>query len=387
MKKVVIIGGGASGIFCAIAIKMNSKEEVSVTILEAQNRIGKKILVTGNGKCNLTNLDINESHYNTDLVHWAIDTFDPQTCVKYFEGLGLMTRVDEAGRVYPYSEKATTVLDVLMRELERLDIQVITEYEVSHIKKTDLFLVYSKDYRVLNFDYLVMATGGVANINFENAGYKILSDLGHSLTDLSPGLVALKTKENLKPLSGIRVKAKATIINNNQVLASTVGEILFKENGLSGIAIFELSRFHVKGCKVVLDLAYDKSESEIQTFLSKNSNLEDGLNGMFPKMISQDILKRNGKKVVEVIKNYEFNVIDTYGFNNAQITVGGINNKEVNPFTYESFIIKDLYVIGEVLDVDGTCGGYNLHFAWASGYLAALDISKKISYKGDKRGN
>lgn len=374
--KIVIVGGGAAGIFCAINIKTKLKDKVDVTILERQNRIGKKILVTGNGKCNLTNMNLTYKDYNSDFVYDALNGFSPQDCIAFFKEIGLMTRVDEEGRVYPYSEKANSVLDCFLKAIDDLGINVITDYEVNHIKKTDEFLVYSKDYRILNFDALVMATGGRAGINFENNSYELLKYFNHKVSPLRPGLVALKSKDNIKPLSGLRVKAKAKILNSKKVLAETIGEILFKEQGLSGIAIFELSRFYEPNCRVSIDLAYDKSDDELHDFLK--GNLEDRLNGLFPKMIAQEILKRNKGNIIEVIRNFDFHITGTYDYSNAQLTIGGIDYHDVNPFTYESLLVKNLYIIGEVLNIDGACGGFNLHFAWASAAMCSQDIYHKI---------
>ena len=383
--KIAIIGGGASGLFCAINIKLKLKEKVEVAILERQNRVGKKILVTGNGKCNLTNFNLSYKDYNTSFVEEALKGFSPQDCIEYFKAIGIMTRQDSEGRVYPYSEKANSVLDRFLSLLDELDIKVITDYEVSHIKRTDKFLVYSKDYRVYNFDFLVMATGGKSAVNFDNDSYQLLKEFNHKVTSFAPGLVALKSDANLKPLSGLRIKAKAKIIEKGKVLAETVGEILFKDNGLSGIAIFELSRFYKPNCTVVLDIAYDKTDEELTNFLS--GDLENRLNGLFPKMIRLDILRRNKGNVLDVIRNYDFNIIGTYDYNNAQVTIGGIDYHDINPFTYESLLVKDLYVIGEALNVDGACGGFNLHFAWASAYSSSNDIIEKIIHRKGENEN
>lgn len=380
MKKVIIIGGGAAGIFSAINLKKTLGNLVDVTILEKQNRIGKKILMTGNGKCNISNLNILDKHYNTDLVDYCIKSFTPNNLIDYFYDLGLMLKSDDAGRLYPYSEKASNVLDLLISKLNELGVEIICDFDVNHVKSGNEFLVYSVDRRLLRSDYLIIATGGKASINFENNSYDLLSYFGHTITLLKPGLVALITKENVKSLSGLRVKGKVSITKNGRIVFETTGEILFKDNGLSGIAIFEASRFYNEGCKVFIDLAYDKTKEELENFIKKANSIEEGLNGILPKMISLDIMKR-GKNIVDTIKNYEFNIIGTYDFNFAQITVGGVSLQEINPFTYESFKVRDLYAVGEVLDVDGTSGGYNLHFAWSSGYLASNDIINKIKEK------
>jgi len=373
MNKVGIIGGGAAGIISAITIKRNNPQ-AQVTILEKQSRIGKKILVTGNGKCNLSNLDINLKAYNTDIIADAIRLFDSQKCIDFFEELGLMVRVDESGRIYPYSEKATTVVDILLYEIERLGIKIKCDFDVIEIKKQDQFIVYSDRYDFVNFDYIVLATGGMAAINFENNGYTLAKRLGHSVTKLTPGLVGYRVVEKIKHLSGLRVKAQVSV--NEHI---SYGEIQFKDDGISGIAIFDLSRYIEKGSIISLDLMPEKSFDEIYQFL-EHKNMEQALMGIFPKMIVKDLLTRAHSiyEIIKVIKDYRFQVIESYGFKNAQITIGGINYKEVSPLNFSSLIVNNLYIVGEILNIDGICGGYNLHFAWASGYLAGIDIANKI---------
>ena len=380
MKKIAIVGGGASGIACAIELKRNLKD-IEVTILERLPRIGKKILMTGNGKCNITNMNLSSNNYNTEALNELLDEFNFDEAKSFFESMGLMMRVDEAGRAYPYSEKATTVLDVMLNELEKLNVETKTDYDVGEIKRTDSFLVYSNDYQVNNYDYLVMAPGGLASVPEHNS-YELLKRLGHKITDISPGLVALKTLEKTKSLSGLRVKAKATIKYGNKELHSTTGEILFKNDGLSGIAIFELSRFFKKKAIISIDLIPDISDNELDKYFDNSRSMEEVLNGILPKMVSLDIVNRckviNKENIIHALHNYEFTIVDTYGYANAQITLGGVNRKEVNPFTFASLIVEGMYIIGEVNDIDGASGGYNLHYAWGSGILAARDIIRKI---------
>lgn len=382
MKNIVIVGGGASGIACAIQLKSKLKNKAKITIIEKLPRIGKKILMTGNGKCNISNMNIEPKHYKGKRLE-IIKKVDSNEIVDFFENLGLMLRVDDALRVYPFSEKATTVLDVFLNQIEKLGIELINDYEVDDIKKTDKFLVYSKDYQVNNYDYLVMATGGMASITNEYNGYKLMKRLGHNITQLQPGLVALKTKEDLKHLSGIRLKCRPSIVLNSKTLASTDGEILFKNDGLSGIAIFELSRYYQEGVKISIDLAPNVTDKKLEVFLNSGESLETTLQGMFHKMVAIEIIKRckkqNINEVIKVIRNFDFLITDTYGYKTAQITVGGVNYSEINPHTNESLKIKDMYLIGEILDVDGSSGGYNLHYAWGSGIAAANDIIKKVN--------
>lgn len=380
MKKIIIIGGGASGVFAAITLKSLSEQPIEVIILEKQSRIGKKILSTGNGKCNLSNTDLNEKYYNTPFVGHALELFSTDVCRNFFYNLGLLTRIED-NRIYPYSEKASSVVDVLLRKLEELQIEVKLNYDVTHVRKTDNFIVYANDYRFETADYVMLATGGQAQVNFVNTGYKIASYLGHHSTNLRPGLVALKTKENLKSLAGIRLKCQASLIEDGKIVAQSCGEVLFKDKGLSGIAIFDISRrFRNKGI-VELNLVDNLDDNAVIAFLERDS-YDIQLKGILPKMVAEDIIKRCDKQNIHTIlhhlRHYRFTIIDTYGYDQAQVTIGGIDVRDINPLTYASLKTKGLYILGEMLNVDAVCGGYNLHFAWASGYLAAQDIISKI---------
>lgn len=369
--RVGIIGGGAAGLFSAIHLKlMNPNFEV--TILERDSRVGKKILATGNGKCNITNLGASEKDYNDSKVLYALNNFSVFDTINYFKKLGLMIKFDSEGRCYPYSEKATTVLDVLMNMINRLKINICTNYEVVHVKAYDDFMVYSRDYGLKHFDYLIVSTGGKSGINFNNESYNFLEYLGHTVTNLYPGLVPLKTKEKLKNLSGIRSKAKVKLLREQKLIFNTTGEVLYKEEGLSGISIMEVSRHALPGDVISLDLVYDLSDEEVTNFLKNEKNIF----GLLPKMVATEVTKR-GNNLLYTLRNFSFVVEDTYGFMNSQVTKGGVSFKEVNPITFESLIVPKMYIIGEVLDVDGNSGGYNLQFAWSSAYSAAKNIIEK----------
>ncbi len=384
MRKVAIIGGGAAGVFCSICIKELLGDEVQVIILEKNERIGKKILSTGNGKCNLSNINIDDSYYNSRQVAYCLRKLPPNKLIEKFRSWGLYTKKDEEGRVYPYSEKATTVLDVFTKKIQEYDIKV-KEFNVSHIKKTDHFLVYSKTYQLENVDYVVLATGSLACVS-ENNGYKIAESLGHTINPLRPGLVAIKTKENLKPLAGLRSKVLAKIIKNKKTLWSGKGEILFRDEGVSGILVFDLSRYLDNDTILSFDLVYSEDEESLKEFLNNDPKL---LSGILPKMLASEIARRYeedmSKDLIWYLKNFILHPSTTYGFSNAQITLGGININEVDPTSFASIKTDSLYMIGEILDIDGASGGYNLHFAWASAYLAALDIFKKIRGKIDEK--
>jgi len=379
MRKVAIIGGGAAGLFCSIYLKELLKDQVQVVLLEKQSRVGKKILVTGNGKCNLSNYSMDVSRYNTPRVAYAIRSFTPQVCVDTFYRWGLLTRQDQEGRVYPFSEKATSVVDLFVKKIEELGIQVIL-FEVSHIKKCDHFLVYSKTYQLENVDYVVLATGGMAGVMSTN-GYQLAKDLAHTCTPLSPTLVAIKTSESLRHLSGIRMKTALRVVRPSGEIWCESGEILFKDEGLSGILALDASRYLEDGDILSLDLASDLPSNTLETFL-ENDETGERLQGMLPKMLAQDIRRRMKSDphhdLLWHLHHFILHPIGTYGHQYAQLTKGGIPMEEVNPYTFESLKTDHLYVVGEILDVDGACGGYNLHFAWASAYQAACDIAKKI---------
>ncbi len=380
-KRIAIIGGGASGIFCALLLKekLNNTE---ITIYEGQNKIGKKILQTGNGKCNLSNTNITTNNYNTEKINNILKQFNYQDLINILNRWGLMTRIDEEGRIYPYSEKATTVLDIFLNKINDLKVKVVCDCYINNINYiNNKFTFKDKNNNNYESDYLVICTGGSSSINYNYNTNILVNKLNHRVSMLTPSLCALKTKESTKSLSGLRVKCKASINVDNDI-HETIGEVLFKDDGLSGIAIFILSQFYQKNkkCIVSLDLYPDKTVKELNKELINNNSLENNLMGYFPKMVNIDIIKRcnNQNNIGEVIKNYSFNIIDTYGFNNSQVTKGGIILSEINLDNCKSLKNDKLYIAGEALDVDGSCGGFNLHFAFASANSIAKDLIEVI---------
>lgn len=377
---VAIIGGGASGIFCAILLKEKLKN-IDVCIYEGQNKIGKKILQTGNGKCNLSNTNLSYKNYNTRDVEDIIKDFDYNKLIKILNNWGLMTRIDEEGRIYPYSEKATTVVDVFLKKCYELGIIIKNDCYIENIDYQNGFNILSSNNQKYKSDYVIICTGGCSSINYKYNTNKLIQSLGHNITSLNPSLCALQTKENTKPLSGLKVKCIAKIIVDGKVLYKTKGEVLFKDNGLSGIAIFILSQYFQKNKEniISLDLYENKSEEQLNQELINENKLEDNLIGYFPKMINLDLIKKmENNNIGKIIKNYNFNIIDTYGFNNSQVTKGGVLLNEINKTNCQSLKNNKLYIAGEALDVDGSCGGYNLHFAFACGYQIAKNIIKEI---------
>ena len=357
---IAIIGGGASGVLCAINLK-KKHPNYNVTIYEQNSRLLKKVIKTGNGKCNILNKNINSEYYNDfHLIdnHKDIDVYN------YFTDLGLVLKELTLGRVYPYSEQASTVVNVLLDNINKLRINVSLNEGITDIKKDkDTFLITGN--QVYTFDKVIIATGSKSQESTNI--YEILKKLSLNVTPLRPGLVSFDVKEKTKHLSGLRVKTTATV--NNKTID---GEILFKDDGLSGILAFDISRFVKANDIISLDLMSEYDYNALRKIIKT----PDSLMGIFPKMLALDIIDRSGSdisKIPNIIKNYTFTYLKSKGFNESQITIGGLNLNEID----NNFMVKKLnglYVIGETLDVDGACGGYNLYFAW----LSALACSNSI---------
>lgn len=391
---VIIIGGGASGIICALRLRQLS-DEISITILEKQSRIGKKILVTGNGRCNITNIDIGSQYYNhQDFMENVLKKFTYKDSEEFFKELGILFRLDNAGRAYPYSESAKSFLDLLLYHLEKGKIKIKPLQEVISVRKlSNQYSIYT-DNQIYYAKYVVFATGGQAYINFTNKSYDILESLNHHIVPIKPGLVPLKVMENTKALNGVRVKARASLMQNDKEIYASTGEIQFRNDGLSGILSLELSSFYNRlenkqNVLVSLDLMDDYNVNQIISFFSKklhkDFSKENLLTGLFNKMLEAELIKRakDGKgdfidSLVNVIKDFRFTIIDTYSFKNAQVTLGGVRIDQVN-YSFESKLNENLYIIGEALDIDGNTGGFNLHFAWLSGVFSANNIYIKIN--------
>ena len=365
----IIIGAGASGLAAAIALKQSAPDE-KIIILERLSFPGKKILATGNGRCNLTNKNA-EGFAQTKL---------------FFESIGLMLREEEQGRIYPYSLKAQTVLDTLLEACEKLNIEIITDCEVTEIGR-DLTVNSSKG--IFMADSVIVAAGGKAqkNLGSNGSGYALLEALGHSVTSLSPALVQLTSSSKYpRTIKGTRTRCNIKIEIGGEIKAGEYGEILFTEYGLSGIAAMDLS--HVvsenfskkipEKCVAVLDLTPEFSESELRAHVEKFGHLR----GIFGSALSDIILKQaqsNAETAAKIAKSWRLIITGTKGFDFAQITRGGIPLSEVNGF--ESKYVKNLYICGELLDKQFPCGGYNLDFAWTSGITAAKKIAEKRNDK------
>ena len=412
MKDVIIIGGGPAGILCAAAIKENAKEMVNVTIVERLEKIGKKILATGNGKCNFTNKNLSPRRYNNPkFVTPTLSKYGYKEIVEYLESIGLLSKEISEGRMYPYTESATTVLEVMRMHLNRLGVNVKTNYEVNKVvEKNGRYLVYNKNQRnyCLECDYLVFACGGASApvLGSNGSGYGLLKPFKVKVTDIYPGLVGIKSDiTTLKVLNGLRFKCNVSVYEKKTKSCVWIeyGEVQFKGDGISGIVVMEASTFmarHLGNYVINLDLMPEASLDDtirmlnIRKELFESSEVLNLLTGMLPKMLGQVILKKasidmnsyiknltkaNITKIAGLIKAFPLDVKGDYGFERSQVTVGGVSVTEVDNETLEIRKMPNAYVCGEIIDVDGECGGYNMQWALASGYLVGKKISESIN--------
>ena len=402
--EIAVIGGGASGMMAAITARKSGKE---VVILERKDRILKKVLITGNGRCNITNVNANISNYfgkNISSVENILNSFNPQDTMDFFNGLGIICNEENRGKVYPLSGQASSVVDALRFEAERLGIRIETEFYVRKIEKEGFkFKIYSEDRKKIEAGRVIIAAGGQSypELGSNGSGFELAKELGHSVTRLSPSIVQLKTEKNqVKGLQGIKTDAAVTAYGDNKKICTYDGELLFTDYGISGNVVFNISFVMplYKNVEFEIDFMEKFDYNELYEILKERKKImshltmENYFNGMINKKLGQFLSKVSGieklskpvkdlndseiRKLCTVLKKYRVKILDTTGFKNAQITAGGVSLDEVNPETLESKIVKGLYFSGEVLDVYGECGGFNLQWAWASGYIAGKNVAK-----------
>lgn len=407
--ELIVIGGGASGVAAAI----NAKDMgLDVAIVEAKDRICKKLLVTGNGRCNITNNKINPCRYhseNASFVKETLEAFTLNDTINFFKSLGLPLITLEEGKMYPMSLQASSVIDILRLALEERDIPVYLNSKINNIKKLkNGFNLETSDNRVFNCKKIILSTGGKSAVSTgsDGSGYTLSKALGHSIVKQLPALIQLKLdNKNLKALAGVKFNGYASIFIKDKLIKTEFGEILFTDYGISGPPILQLSRtassYLNKNCKVSLTvdmLPYIKKE-HIKEFLENHwaqfsyRSVYNSLIGIIHKKIISTLLKEasvadihkpsyqltwNEKEcIISLLKSWTFNVSGTNSFDSAQVTCGGINTLEVNSSTLESKIVPNLYFCGEVLDVDGDCGGFNLQWAWSSAFIASKSAREK----------
>lgn len=406
--ELIIIGGGASGILAAINAKNLG---IDVSIIEGNNRIAKKLLTTGNGRCNITNkcTDFNRFHSeNSEFFYHVLNSFTFSHTIDFFEQLGLPIITLEDGKMYPMSLQASSVVDILKASLEEREIPTYLNTKVTDIKAyKNGFKIFTNLDETYECRKLILSCGGKSapKSGSDGSGFALAKKLGHSIIEPVPALVQLKLDyAKLKALSGVKFDGIGEILIDNKSVEKEYGEILFTDYGISGPPILQLSRSAslgvLKSKKVTLkiDIMSNMSLDHLKDFLENHwgafgyRTVHDSFIGILNKKLIPTLLKEcyidnihkscwdltwNEKEnIYRHLKAWEFDVIGTNGFSNSQVTAGGVNTLEINPDTLESRIVPNLYFTGEILDVDGDCGGFNLQWAWASGVIAAKSCAE-----------
>ena len=376
-----------------------------VVILERLSRVGKKLLATGNGRCNYTNTDIDISRYHGNQPKFAVgplNRFGSKDTIAFFGELGIVPMVEQKGKVFPRSGQAGSVLDVLRFELERLGVRTVCDAEVASLQhRRQGFVVKAAEGGPYSADSVILATGGKAspNLGSNGSGYNLAQSFGHTLVNPFPALVQLKLNADFwKQIAGIKVEGTAEILFDGKVLASDAGEILFTTYGISGPPVLQISRAageklqQRKTPQVRLNLVPDLSCKELQALMQERfeTQAEKALDfsfvGFLNKQLAPVLIKAAGiadvrkaagevtpteqERLLNILQDWRFDITDTLPWSQAQVTAGGINTDEINPRTMESRIIPRLYFAGEIMDIEGDSGGFNLQWAWASGWIA-----------------
>ena len=408
MRHVAVIGGGAAGMIAAIT---SAREGARVTILEHKDRIGKKILSTGNGRCNFTNTYQTPACYRSDNRDFAwniIQKFNVEKTISFFKELGIYPK-DRNGYLYPYSDQAAAILEVLQIEVAKLDICVMTEINVLDIQPVKRGIRITTDKKTITADSVILACGSKAApvTGSDGSGYQLAKLFGHRIVPVLPALVQLRCAEKFyKSISGVRVQGTVEIYADDIFLASDTGEIQLTNYGISGIPVFQVSRYAAKALykkqsvTAVLNFMPDMNKEEFLLFLQERitlcpyKTLDEFFTGVFPKKLCElwirlsrlpkemrvsDLSGEQLEKLVLLIQHLRTHITETNSFEQAQICCGGVDTTEINPDTLESNYVPGIYFAGELLDVDGICGGYNLQWAWSSGFVAGKEAAGNAS--------
>lgn len=401
-KHVIIVGGGASGMMAAISARMHG---AVATLLEKNPRVGKKILVTGNGRCNFTNIYADIDHYhgkNPKFIYGAFSEFDVSRTIAFFERLGIAHKVEECGKVFPMSDQASSMLDVLLYELNRQGVNICCNSPVKNIvgQEGD-FSVETQDGRFFHGDRIILCCGGKAmpSTGSDGSGYDLARRMGHKIVDIFPALVQLKLEGNFfNQIEGVKFVGTVEVLSGGKTMAKGRGDILFANYGISGPPILQLSRkageLLQKKEEAVLKVSIidTMSKTELQELLAlrfenmPEKTVEFSLVGLINKRLIRVLLKQAGikdlnvpvgnlsagdiRKIAEILSDWRFNITGTRSWPSAQVTAGGVDTSGIDPRTLESRFIKGLFFAGEIIDIDGECGGFNLQWAWSSGFTA-----------------
>jgi len=393
---MIIIGAGAAGLCAAIT---QARAGAKVLLLEQNNKIGKKILVSGNGKCNIDNKYISPHRFhgqNPSFIETVLKGYDFKVVEKFFTSIGLELVEGKEGKMFPMSLQASSVVELLEYEAKRVGVEILCECEVTGIDKVNTLFTVETSQGTKTCTQLVMASGSPAapHLGGSNAGYAFATKMGHSLVPRHPSLVQLCSDESwVKGCAGVKVAGLAKLYANGEYITEKKGDLLFTNYGISGLAILDLSRevstrlANFDYCELSLDFMPQMSKEKLTNLLlsrvKQNSEkplslwLQGVLNKkLIPTLLEQskckvrteDALNRKEiNKLVHAIKNLKLSISDTKGFKGAEVATGGINTTEVNAQTMESKLVSNLFFAGEILDVDGDRGGFNFHFAWVSG--------------------
>lgn len=409
---VIVIGGGAAGMMAAIVAARNGRK---VCLLEKNDRLGKKIYITGKGRCNLTNAADMEQIFlnvvtNRKFLYSAFYGFDNQQTIAFFEEIGLKTKIERGDRVFPLSDKSSDVINVLQREMKRLGVEVRLQTEVTEIVTEDGDLKgvrVKENEKMIPAHAVIVATGGLSypSTGSTGDGYRFAKELGHTVTRLTQSLVPFQIKEDfVREMQGLSLKnVSLKLFAGKKKIYDDFGEMLFTHFGISGPLVLSASSFvskyldkqeirmeiDLKPALTVeqLDLRVLRDFKEIQ-----NKQFKNGLDKLVPKKMIPVLIELSGvdpekpinsvtkeerMQLVNLLKKMELHLERLRGYNEAIITKGGVSVKEINPSTMESLFVPRVYFVGEVLDLDALTGGYNLQIAWSTGYLAGLEVEDK----------
>lgn len=414
MRTVAVIGGGASGMMAAVTAASGGAH---VILLEHKDRIGKKILSTGNGRCNFTNTHQEPICYHSEdsLFPWkVIEKFNAQAVISFFLQMGVYSK-NRNGYIYPNSDQASAVLDAFRMELDRLKVEIRTGIECREIQPGKKGFTILTDQEPVRADRVILCAGSKAApaTGSDGSGYDLAKNLGHRILPVLPALTALKCEEKFfKSIAGVRANGSVSIWSDGECIAKDTGEIQLTDYGISGIPVFQVSRYaskllyEKKETDAVLDFMPDFTKAQTNAFLRARAqtrpdkSAEMFLIGLFHKKLCDlwirlSKIPRQRKAgeltadeiacLTDLIKVFRVRIRETNSYDKAQVCCGGIDTREVDPETLESVYVPGLYFAGEILDVDGMCGGYNLTFAWASGYAtgrsAAVEGQSQLSKK------
>ena len=395
MKKIFIIGGGPSGLVSAIEC---AKKGNDVTILERNPNLGKKLLLTGNGKCNFWNTDQTISHYHSSNLNELQKIITKENINKvesFWQDLKLIVK-NKNNYLYPNSNESSTILAILVNECKRLNVKIITNTRVNNITKDNNKFIIDTNKEQYTGDIVVISTGSKSypKTGSEGLGYLLAQNFGHTIISPTPGLVQLTSVGYfLKDWQGIRTDVKITLLENKNIIKEELGEIQLTNYGISGICVFNMSSYvsiglneNKKETIMINFLPMFKNRTALEKYIFFNNNLKIGeilQKGLNQKLVNilldickitpsstwDDLSEIKKTELLKTIINFKLDITGTLGFDNSQVTVGGIPLTEINVKTMESKLINNLYFTGEILDCNGDCGGYNLGFAWISGLL------------------